>query len=228
VAAADDMRPQARGVHVVNGTVWASDGKNLGRMRIDYDGPTFVIPVSRVARVIDALATGAELFVGNCRDGSANALQVRTPTIVLSVRLMQAMHWDVSRIIYAPDDAMPRVRLNVKEFQQALRRFLPFSEYQIEKGIFRSVTLEGTGADIEIVDRSGDSREYLGEAVIESQGRIKCPIDPKQMLDMLGGTSAGTIDLWPAEISKTAMRHTLIAPVADDGREAHMIGGIAV
>jgi DNA polymerase III sliding clamp (beta) subunit (PCNA family) len=191
---ANDVRAMAQSVHVETRRVWATDGVLMGRVRIDYDGPTMSIPDSQLKRVLDVLGTGATLQVANVQDGQAGSLRIDNGNLTMVVRLRHSGRLaDVERLIPMANDKHPEVIVERAAFIAALRRFQPF----VTVGRVSNVVLEMADGRFRMTSPSEESEEDLTDLVKSGKGSFREGFDVKSMVSLLQGITTDTVHLLP-------------------------------
>lgn len=200
-----DARPFCRAVQLVPGLVWATDGRSLAAIAIDYDGPICSIPVGQVQRVVEALSQDEpvrlQVVLGSA--GSARLLRVEGAALSVSMRLLDAAPMDMRANLAGIDPGTVSVRLHAAQLQGALRRMLPFARFagggKARKTGFDQVRLCASGDGLVLQDRSGEFREDVSAAIEEgaSAGEWEIAFDCRRMTAALAASGAEGVTLYP-------------------------------
>lgn len=196
-----------RSVHVSPGRVWCTDGRQIGTVAMDYDGPLLAIPVGQVRRVLDALQQeGATVFVGNLQGEGAGLLRISGPALQVSLRLGAPAADTMTRYIRGVEEGAARLVLRRDELLQALRRFLPFVTFaagQTRKQALPIVRLAYDGAGLSLRDKTEEFNEQLAGADLGRAGDEAWTIafDPKRVIAALSVIDAESIDVFPLAVN---------------------------
>lgn len=202
-----------RALYIVPGGAWCTDGKQIGRARIDYDGPLMALPVGQVPRVLAALQPGATLAVGNKRNNYGGALRIDAPPLQLTVRLMQSAPPDIERVIASATVREEYVVLKRAAVIAALRRFMPFAQWGGGKTYTNwTVSLEAAKGELTLADRNDDNRECLTDAATEIHGNFRFALDPKRLLDAVNAIDTDTFTLHPPGDAGTSPHAVVLLP----------------
>jgi len=222
-----DVRAMMRAVHVQTGRVWATDGVQMGRVRVAYDGPSVAIPVYQVKRVLDALRPGAKLAAGHVAAGRAGHLRIDAGNLVVSLRLIDTVGVDVDKLVPKLRDNAPRAEVERAPLVAALRRFMPFGQWTGQKAVQNwTVVLELAGTELTLADRAEESREDLSDMVTASNGKFRICFDPKMLLAALNAIRTEKVTLYPGPDAKTPM---VIQPDGTDTDDiAHLLAPMTI
>lgn len=210
-ASEDAVTPSTRALFVEplgegeGGIAHAFKNVIAARVAFDYTGPVLAIPPAQVARVLAMLDEDARLEFsqeGSSETGRANLLRITRGNDTLTVRLASLAPYPIQHAIASSvpdDDDRPMFAVDIKAFSSTLRRFLPFTEWQMAaKGRGRSVCIETDNRDVIVTDRTGESVETLGEGVVaHRRGEFRFAAEPKQLLDALAAITSDTARIYP-------------------------------
>jgi len=211
-----DVRPFVRAVHIEAGRVWGTNGHQLGRISLDYQGPAIRVPGAQLKRLSGALVEGARVL-GEVRSTSqVGMLRVESGTTQITVFCTDAVPPDCETII--PHlGKRGCVRAHRRELADAVRRMIPFLANRNHKAPVITVFQSPDG--LEIKDTGGTSSEYLGieaQAVVDT---LHMGIDAGYLLAALGAVPGDTVELY--------LHPTFPAVILPDGgdvaRIAHVI-----
>lgn len=192
----DDLRAYLRGLHVVPGMVWASDATSLAFTRLDYAGPALVIPGMPLRRMVGLLGEGATVEVARVAGGQAGKLRVTSGPQSITLRLLDAKPLDMTRSIagFAHGDASAVLRR--ADLLAAVRRFMPFASlHNGAKKALPTIILELADGELTLADAREESRESLGDSLVESTGKWRAALDPQRLIRALGAIGGELVDL---------------------------------
>lgn len=214
----DDVREFCRGVHLVHGCAWATDGARLAGVPSGYAGPPMLLHQRHVDRVASMLDGASSLTVGNMREGRAGALRVVSGNESLSVVLLSSGAPDFAgACAFAYDSA--RLRVDARALRDRLRAFDPFCTVT-QKAKLALCALDA-GDDVRIEGRD-DNVDDITAMVIEREGRARVGIALRQVCDALGAVGTEHADVYLSESSPNNPKATAIVvrPVGDDAPAA--------
>lgn len=223
----DGGNPQTnyRAVMLVPGMVWGCHSSRGARVGLAYEGPSAAIPPHQVDRLCEALLPGARVSMGNCRENRAGMIRVTSPEHVLTLRLFDTVPIDFLKFTPLPAATATHARFKTVQLRNFVRRFLPFTEVQGAKLRFTSAELLSDRGEVELVDRSGDNRENLTDALVHVSGAFRSSLNPKLLLDAVANVRSDLVDLFIGDVSKRV--NFSAVPVTDEGapEELHVFAG---
>lgn len=215
-----------KALNVVPGRVWCTDGVQIGRVALDYDGPALAIPIYQVRRVIDSLSDDAKVSVGRMFNNQrASHLRIESDTVQVTMRLVDVVAPDIERILqnFTLSDSH-RVVLKRQPLIAALRRFMPFAGWSGDKALANFVLIiEGTAEDLTIADRGQENREYLDDLVVEQGAPFRFGVDPKRMVDALNAIGTDTVEMYPPQENKVGNAMFLVPSGSTSDEVSHLL-----
>ncbi len=196
----EDAAPTSfmKALHVSDNSVWCTDGKQIGRVRIAYNGPHISIPIAQIPRVLCALHDDAKIHVGNVKDGNAGVLAVSGPEVEVVLRLLAHPAPNMEAIIQKAEVTDEHVVLKRSQLIAALRRFMPFAQWMGSNKLANwLVVVECARGELILTDRNGDNRESLDDAVVSVAGDFRFGMDPKRLLETVNAIETDTLTLHP-------------------------------
>lgn len=200
----DGANATLRGVFVVPGAVWSTDGKQMGFVATDYDGPRFGIPSRQVPRVLQALQQEeATVHVANVRQDTAGLLRITGPDLEVTLRLLPPATLDMTKFVRGVDPGPCAPVLRRGPLLAALRRFMPFIAYKTGrvngKPAIPHARLVMHDGVLTLSDRTGEFSENLVDTVFEGadDSNWSMSFDIKRLQLSLGAMDAETITFYP-------------------------------
>lgn len=195
---ADSPNHAFRAVMVVPGLVWATDGKQVGAVALDYAGPRIAVPVAQVPRVAAALELpGARTEVAGGSDAGAGLLRVVADGLQVSLRLLPAAAMDMARMVRGLNPGESCVVVRRDGLIAALRRFMPFVAFNLGKKL-PSAALALADRGLTLRDRKSEFLEALDGVVVgDPKGAWTIAFDPKRLLLALQAIPTDTVDVFP-------------------------------
>src|SRR5690606_3988384 len=197
---ADDGEPRAylRGVHLVPGMVWCSDGVHIATARIDYDGPAVVLPAQPVRGLLEVLQEGATVEV-EAAGRQARRLRVTSGHRQSTVRLLDTSPIDIAGLIARTRSQAPGITVRRTELAAAIRRFMPFAMVPGEtpKKALPTLILQLQGGELTLADRAEESVESLEGALVAGEGKWRAGLNPRQLLDALSAIGGEVVQIEP-------------------------------
>ncbi|HSX65141.1 MAG TPA: hypothetical protein VLF15_10445 [Pseudoxanthomonas sp.] len=219
----DDVRPMVKAIHVMPGAVWATDGNQLGRVSLRYDGPQLAIPVYQIKRVLEALQPGTKLYAGNIRGGRAGQLRIDGDVTDINLRLLQMGQLpNVETFVPRAKDPAATIIFKRTELIAVLRRFTPFSSWTGAKHVTNhTVVLALKDGELTLTDRAEENREDLTGLAVEMDGTFRVGLDPRRLVDALNAIRTSTFTMY---LGCNSLGAALMVPAETDQDEiAHIL-----
>lgn len=230
-AAADDgeIRPYLRGVHVVPGLVWCSDGHHIAVSRIAYTGPALVLPSQPLRAVRDLLQAEALIEVAGSTAQAAR-LRVTCGHRQVTVRLLDTAPIDIMGMVARTRSVAPGIVVRRAEFLAGMRRFMPFAFVAGDRKALPTVIFTLGDGHLTLADRTEESVEALDDALVEGTGKWRGGVNPRLLMDAINaiGGELLRVEPPPAKASGETAVWRLYPAGANPDEFAHYVAPISL